>query len=241
MSDLPIIITRAQPGAAKTLKGLLALGLKPLLSPALTLQPDPDILVPSPEGFSGVIFTSANGARFYGERETDRTLPAWCVGPSTAAAAREVGFEEVHEGTGNATRLAALIASTIAPPPLPLLHIANAAATGDLQKELKMRRYKVKFVPLYRADTAPALEPDVIETLASGKPAIVLVHSAKGAEAFAHLSRDHSVSALTAVAISPPAARPLAQLGYAQTFVARMPNEARLMETLKEAIAALSA
>ncbi len=241
MSKLAVIITRAQPGANQTAPRVEALGHVPIIGPALTLQANPSVELPSPDDFSGIIFTSANGARFYAQRETDRELPAWCVGPTTAAAAREVGFTEVHQSTGNAVRLAALIASTIAPPEKPLLHIANAAAKGDLQRELKMRRYRVKFVPLYQADTAPELDPKVHDILVQAVPAIVLVHSAKGAAAFAELARDLPVAALTAVAISRPAAAPLVELGLGDVHIAVAPNENALMDALKAAAATLSA
>lgn len=239
--SVPVIITRAEPGASKTVQGVTALGLTPVLSPALTLQADPSVTLPDPEGFSGVIFTSANGARFYAEREDDRTLPAWCVGPATARAARDVGFETVHESTGNAVRLAALIASTIAPPEKPLLHIANAAAKGDLQRELKMRRYKVKFAPLYRATVAPDLSDDATALFNNGTPGIVLVHSAKGSAAFVDLTSEEQRQNLVVAAISTVASEPLREAGMENITVAAAPNERALMKTLEEVAATLSA
>jgi len=241
MSKLPIIITRVQPGAKQTAARLEALGWNAIVSPALTLQSDPSVEIPDVEDVSGIIFTSANGARFYGEREDDRSLPAWCVGPSTAAAARKEGFEEVHESTGNAVRLAALIASTIAPPEKPLLHVANAAAKGDLQRELKMRRYRVKHAPLYRAARAPDLDDRVKTIMNEGQKAIVLVHSAKGAEAFVELARDLPIASLIAVAISRPAAAPLAELGISDVHISAAPNEDALMTTLQAVMDTLSA
>ncbi len=238
--NIPVIITRAEPGASQTGPRVDALGFKPIVSPALTLQMDPEITLPSVEDFSGVIFTSANGAKFFAELEDDRSLPAWCVGPSTAAAARDVGFTEVHESTGNAVRLAALIASTIAPPEKPMLHIANAAAKGDLQRELKMRRYRVKFVPLYRAGVAPTLDPVIGKMLKDKVKAIVLVHSAKGANAFVTLTEGLPLSSLILVAISTPAAAPLIEAGLSDAHIATAPNERALLDKLKEAAATLS-
>lgn len=238
--SIPVIITRAEPGASKTFKGVGALGLQPILSPALILQADPDVDLPDVNGLSGVIFTSANGARFYAERENDRGLTAWCVGPATARAARDVGFEEVEESSGNASALAATIASTIAPPEKPLLHVANSAAKGDLQRELKMRRYKVKFAPLYRAMTAPGLSPEAQSLLQTKTPGIVLVHSAKGSDAFLELVADHSHAGLSVVAISSLAAAPLEAAGLTNIHIATTPNERSLMDALKQAAATLS-
>jgi len=239
MSTVPVIIARAQPGADKSNARVTELGYEAIVSPALTLQSNPDTELLPPEKISGLVFTSANGARFYAEREDDRSLPAWCVGPATGAAARKEGFTEVHESTGNAVRLAAMIASTIAPPEKPLLHIANAAAKGDFQREMKMRRYKVKFAPLYQAGTAPSLNPGAEKLLDGKTPSIVLVHSAKGAEAFAQLTKDLSVSAATLISISTIAARPLEDLGYKGIHIAAAPNENALMETLQATMATL--
>ena len=132
MSGLPVIITRAEPGAGQTAQRVAALGLVPLVSPALSLQAEREVSLPAPETVAGLVFTSANGVRFYSEREPRRDLTAWCVGPSTAQAAREAGFTDVRESAGNARDLAAFIAASATPQDAPLLHVANAAASGVL-------------------------------------------------------------------------------------------------------------
>lgn len=238
---IPVLITRTQPGADKTEIGVDALGLTPIVSPALTLQADPAVTLPEIDKFSGLIFTSANGVKFYAERDENRDLPAWCVGPATAAAASEVGFDEVHESAGDAKQLAAFIASTIGPPEKPLLHIANAAAKGDLAAALKMRRYKVSFSPLYHAGTSAALSDDASKLLDSKKPGILLVHSAKGAAAFLQLAADKPLSQLIAVVISNPAASALKTANIEHIHIAKRPNERALMDALSEAVATLSA
>ena len=241
MNGLPVIITRAEPGATQTARRVEALGFTALVSPVLMLQADPAVTLPPPDSLSGLIFTSANGVRFYIERETAWALDAWCVGPSTAQAAREAGFARVHESAGNARQLADFIAGEIAPPSRPLLHVANAAASGELQRNLAARGYPIVFTPLYRADTAPALSEPARLLLTSRAPAIVLVHSAKGAQAFARLSTSHALSELVCVAISTAATRPLRQSWLRAFHVAREPNEDALLDALKVAGAILSA
>ena len=59
--SLPVIVTRAEPGASETAARLKAGGYKPLLSPALVLEPlntDLDL-----SGVTDLVFTSANGVR----------------------------------------------------------------------------------------------------------------------------------------------------------------------------------
>lgn len=241
MTNTPVIIARAQPGTSKSEARVDALGYSAIVSPALTLQSDPDVQLPPLDGFSGLVFTSANGARFFAEKYEDRSLPAWCVGPATATAAKKAGFETVHESSGNAVALAAFIASTIAPPAKPLLHVANAAAKGDFKREMKMRRYKVKFAPLYRAAPAPKLEDAAIAALKGGEDCVILIHSAKGAEAFHTLAKSLPKSSAHIVAISSVAARPLEGKGYKSIHIAARPNENALMKTLKTVMDTLSA
>ena len=63
---------------------------RPVVSPILEIVP-----LPAPldlDGLQGLIFTSANGVEQFAARSPDRSLPAWCVGEMTAAAARRAGL-----------------------------------------------------------------------------------------------------------------------------------------------------
>lgn len=236
MTNVPVIIVRTQPGAGKTQARVKALGYSAIVSPVLTLQSDSTVLLSPLTGFSGLVFTSANGVRFFAQQHIDRTLPAWCVGPATATAAKQAGFETVHESSGNAVTLAAFITSTVAPPTKPLLHIANAAAKDDFQREMKMRHYKAKFAPLYRAVHAPKLDDAAISALRSSEDCVILIHSAKGAEAFHSLAKALPKTDANIVAISSVATRPLQKKGYKSIHVAPRPNENALMQALESVL-----
>lgn len=240
-SRIPVIITRAEPGTSETAARIEALGAEPILASVLSLQPDPDAPLADLKSVTGLVFTSANGVRVYAEREGDRTLTAWCVGPATATAAREAGFSDVRESAGNAIDLAEFIAANAKPSSHPLLHVANAAAKGDLKAELERLGFAVQFTPLYRMQPAAALPDAAIQALTQEAPAIVLIHSAKGAERFAALCENLSRDQLTAVAISDPASAPLAPLKLAGLHIADAPNEDSLLSALDAAIATLSA
>jgi uroporphyrinogen-III synthase len=221
--SLSVIVTRTLPGARDTADHLARLGYTPLLSPMLTIVEtglDPDALI----GVRHIVFTSANGVRPLGAGG----LTAWCVGPSTAEAARKAGFESVIEGDGNAEDLAGLILA--ARPEGPLLHIANEAAAGDLVAALKAGGLDARFTAPYRTDPAAALAPEAAATLASGTPVIVLIHSAKAAAAIAALRPNLTHAAL--VAISAAAAAPLKVGAGLGTWIAERPNEDSLMEAL---------
>ena len=237
----PILITRAEPGASETAARVEALGARAIRSPVLHMNMLETASLTSPDTLSGLVFTSANGVRAYVERSDHRALPAWCVGPATAAAAQQAGFEQVRESAGNAVDLARFIAAHSRPETRPLLHVANAAAKGDLRRSLETAGFSVAFAALYEMRPAEALAADAREAMAGGQPVLVFVHSAKGAERFAELCAGLSTHALIAIAISQPAAARLAVLDLKALHIAPEPNEDGLFAALPSAIATLSA
>jgi uroporphyrinogen-III synthase len=241
VTHLPIIITRAEPGASETEARLRALSLTPIVAPMLSLQPRHDQDLPDPSTIAGLVFTSANGVRVFASRNQERTLPAWCVGPATAQAAHIAGFQSVLESSGNAVDLAHFISAHKSPEAAPLLHVANGAAAGTLKSTLEQDGHKVLFAPLYDMKPAETLASEVDQLMARHDPAIVLIHSQKGAEAFANLVAERSVSNLITVGISNAACKPMTRLGTGAIYVADAPNEDGLFAALQTAIATLSA
>lgn len=237
----PVIITRAEPGASETAARVEALGARVILAPVLKLEPDLSSPIPDLSTLSGLVFTSANGVRTFSDRAHQRALTAWCVGPATAAAAREAGFSDVRESAGNAIDLAHFIARNSDAPSAPLLHVANAAAKGDLKTQLEALGYAVSFAPLYAMRPATELPDAAVQAIESRSPALVLIHSAKGAAQFARLCEARCLSTLAAIAISEPASAPLARLHLEAIYLASAPNEDQLIAALEAAIATLSA
>lgn len=238
---LPLIVTRAEPGAGETVGRLKQLGLRPVLAPMLSLEPCEHEVLPDLSDISGLVFTSANGVRVFADRASERGLPAWCVGPATAAAARMAGFEQVHESAGNALDLAKFIAANTRPEARPLLHVANRAAAGTLKSELEQAGFRVIFAPLYEMRPADTLPSQVEQIVANEQTAIVLIHSRKGASAFSNLVPPDTGSALVAIAISEVASEPLRARSLQSIHIAESPNEDGLFAALRAAIATLSA
>lgn len=238
---LPALIIRAEPGAEETAVRVAALGVEPIVSPVLAYKARTDAPLAAPQAYSGLVFTSANGVRAFADRSDDRTRCAWCVGPATASAARNHGFPHVRESSGNAIDLARFIAGHSLPGSLPLLHVANAAAKGDFKQALTARGFAVEFAPLYDMLPAESLSAEALEVIATGTPAFVLIHSAKGAQSFVRLCGERPTSQLIAVAISEPASRSLLPLDLAALHISRTPNEDGLMTVLQSVIATLSA
>ncbi len=231
MSDAKVIITRAQPGADATALRVLELGLSPIISPALSLRlvhPVPAIPI---EGCAGILFTSANGVRFFTRVSDVRNLIAWCVGPSTSAAAREVGFANVYDADGNSADLAKLVAQKSVPDDGHLVHIANTAAGNALQSELLRKGFDIRFVGLYEPTEITKLNDEAAQCVDAGKSFCVLIHSAKGAAAFAKLFAPFEGVQTTFICVSDKAAKPVSHLGAIR--VADRPNEDALLQNLR--------
>jgi uroporphyrinogen-III synthase len=226
--SLPVIVTRAEPGASETMARLAAMDVTPIASPMLSLA-RLDVDMPDLSGVQHLVFTSANSVRFFTEASSVRAAKAWCVGPSTAGAAREAGFAAVYEGAGDAAALAADILVALPEGTEGVLHVANEAAAGDLVARLKEGGLPAEFLALYETRPSEDLTPEAEAALAAG-PACVLIHSAKGAAAFAWAAGD--LDQAIVVAISEAAARPLQGREVAAIHVAEAPNEDALLATL---------
>lgn len=236
--SLAVIVTRAQPGADETAAHLAELGYKAILSPMLKIA-DTGLDRAALESVTELVFTSANGVRaFLTAGAGTEGFTAWCVGPATSAAAREAGFAIIVEGDGDADDLARLILTARSELAGPLLHIANDAAAGNLVATLKAAGLDARFEAAYRTQAEPSLNADALSALVQG-PAIVLVHSAKGATALAASGAPLERAGI--VAISENAAAPLEARANAGLWIAARPNEAALMAALHDAAATLQA
>ena len=232
MSQPPVIITRAQPGATATAAHLAEMGIGSIVSPALNLQ----LKKPVPEipllGASGVLFTSANGVRFFSEVSADRSLQAWCVGPSTAAAARDAGFAIVHNADGNSEDLAELVIAWSNPKSGHFVHVANTAAGSILRDRLLDAGFEIEFVGLYEPVEAVRLSPAAEDALRADAAVCVLIHSAKGASSFAKLCAEFEGVQITFICVSDKAAEPIKRLGHVR--VADRPNETALLSLVRD-------
>ena len=230
-----IIITRAAPGAAQTAERLSAIGASVIISPALELcarnEPVPDLDV-----IGGLVFTSANGVRFFSEACDRRDLPAWCVGPATASQALREWFSPVHQSSGDAHDLAHYIAHHWSGGDKALLHVANAAAGSNLRTALEAEGFSITFLPLYEACPAATLSNEASDALKNSARTIVLGHSRKGVEAFLTLTRNMDLSHTEFVVISEQAAAPLETIGATRVHIATHPDDDHLISALERVL-----
>src|SRR5262245_18884914 len=101
--DMRLLVTRPEPDNARTAAELRARGHEVMLAPLLRIEPVPDADLGNGP-WSGVLITSANGARAiaaHKRRAALDALPVLAVGQASAAAARDAGISDVTSADGD--------------------------------------------------------------------------------------------------------------------------------------------
>jgi uroporphyrinogen-III synthase len=230
-----ILITRPREDAAALAEKLKARGHEVLVEPMLEIRLVADAKVDLSD-VQALLFTSANGVRAFAAAETRRDLTAFCVGDTTAATAREVGFAKVESASGNVDDLARLVRERLNAADGALLHAAGAAVAGDLAGALAQDGFTVRRAVLYAAEPVNSLSPVAAAALKARQVDMVVFFSARTAETFARLVREAglapALSRTVALGLSPAVLQALVGLPWAMTESARQPQEADLIRAI---------
>jgi uroporphyrinogen-III synthase len=97
--------------------------------------------------FQGLIFTSENGVRAFAKLNTERNLPAFCVGNQTALVARSCGFLAVS-AQGDTNQLILLLKEQASE--LRLLYLRGKHVSADIEQELRKDNIKVVSKIVYK-------------------------------------------------------------------------------------------
>lgn len=211
----PFVIVRPEPGASATATAAEQAGLRPLVMPLFEIEPV-EWRAPGTARLDGLLLTSANAVRFGGdELGRLRALPAYCVGESTAAMARDSGFSIAAVGKGGIDALLELL-----PGDLRLLHLC-----GTGRREPDAPKQTVSAVPVYRASELPP--PRSLFHLAG---AVVAVHSPRAAARLTVVADQAGLrrEAVEIVAISPEAAAAAGD-GWQSVSAAAEPTDSALL------------
>ncbi|MGG7566899.1 uroporphyrinogen-III synthase [Rhodovulum sp. DZ06] len=225
------LITRPEPGAATEAATRAAQGWTPIRAPLTELRKVP--AAPDLSGLSSLVFTSANGVRCADLPGAARALPAWCVGPATAEAARAAGFDArtpPEDAGGNAEALAAHLSAALAPGAR-LLHLRGRHGTGGLAEALARDGITLSEAVVYEmaeADPAPAAA-----ALRAGRLEGAGFWSPRAARLFAGMVAGAPdllapAARISAAAISPAAAAALAPVGFRRIVVSERPDGAAM-------------
>lgn len=241
MSEAPsgsaVLVTRPEPGAEETARRLVALGFRPVLAPALVLEPRPFRLPPA----QALLLTSRAAARaLAAATPAASALPVLAVGEATAAAARAHGFLNVAAAGGDAAALAELAAARLDSAAGPLLLAVGEGYGQDLAAGLRARGFRVLRRVAYAARPAKELPPSAKAALVTGEVAAALFFSPRSAACAIALLRAaglaETATRMQALAISPRVARTLesalAPLTWRALRVAERPDQDALLDLL---------
>jgi uroporphyrinogen-III synthase len=234
-----VLITRAEPDAARLARDLAAHGIESLIEPLMTVRFHADSaaiidgLLPDAQA---VLFTSANGLRAFAEATARRDIKAFAVGDATAAAARQAGFADVESAGGNVDGLAALVIAKLTPSDGAVIHAAGTVTVGDLSGQLSAANFIVRRAVLYETVPAERLSDTTRTALQQGEIDAVLFFSPRNAASFVALAADlaPACARLTAIALSPAIANALSPLSWGHIAVAAAPNEAALIAAIQQ-------
>ena len=188
-----LAITRPLEDAAPLVSELADIGIETIVAPLMVIEviPGPEIDL---EGVQGVLFTSANGARAFAVRSSDRDIPVYAVGDATARASKDLKFKNVTTASGDVDALAALVSRSCDPDNGDLLHACASIVAGDLSGILATNGFRVVRHVLYQAMAAQELSVDVIEAIRAKKVDGMIVYSPRTAHILDTLMVDAGLS-----------------------------------------------
>ncbi|MEQ8406624.1 MAG: uroporphyrinogen-III synthase [Oceanicaulis sp.] len=231
----PVLVTRAEPGASRTVERLSARGVEAVNAATAAIEYRTRAI--DLAGVALLAFTSPNAVGAFVQNSDRRDLPVMAVGAVTASAARAAGFSNVTSADGDGAALGRLIAS--APPDGPVLHVTGADQGYALAEALGARGVTADTLTLYEAVETGPLSAQTAAALQAG--AVILIHSPLGARRFAgridEAGLRPALAGCDVAAISAKAAAPLAQ-GPLRSFIsAETPDEEALFTVLDQILA----
>ncbi len=177
---------------------------------------------PEASTFDALVLTSANAAVHAGPPlQLYDALPCYCVGETTAFAARAAGLDRIRTGAGDG---AALLEMMAADGMGAALHLCGRDHLGLEHPATRLERRVV-----YAAEPAAELAQEAVRALAAG--ALVLIHSPRAARVFADLLDKAEIDRanVSLAAISPAAAQALGT-GWRNVLAAPVPRDQALLE-----------
>ncbi|SIO49687.1 uroporphyrinogen-III synthase [Rhodovulum sp. ES.010] len=237
--DLPLLLlTRPRPQSARFADAFTArfgTGVEIVTAPVMEIVPDDD---PVPlDGVDGLIFTSENGVAAFAEVQSDRTLPAWCVGDRTAQAARAAGFATATASDGTATALVRDIAAHA--PGGRLLHLRGEHAAGDVVGDLAALGFEVESRVIYRQRAIPL--DDAALARAAAAPATLLPLFSPRSASLVGAAFEGRSARLDIVAMSPAVTQAWRGPAPFRLREAARPDAEAMLDALGELLAAPAA
>jgi uroporphyrinogen-III synthase len=231
-----VLVTRSRPDSQRTAQRLSELGHEAVIAPLFEIRifAGPELQL---DGIQAVLATSVNGVRALAQRSEHRDIKVLAVGTETAAVARNHGFVDVADASGDASSLALMAREMLRPEAGGLLHVRGAAASPDPVAELARAGFAVRSDVLYETVDAPELPGTAARALRNGALDAVLVFSPRSASLLAGRVTRAGLSLackhLHACCISTASADALRGLTFAAIRVASHPDQESVIALLE--------
>ena len=222
---MKVLIIRPQPGADATARRFAAAGYAPVLMPLFAIEHLPPLSV-SVDGYDAILLTSGNAARAArGFLERARDIPIYAVGSATASALAHLSLPVAATGSSG---VEALVGVAAADGHTKLLWLAGE----DHSAVPQIAGVHIDIAIVYRS---AALETPAQFAAQVTICDAVILHSSRAAVHFAHLCDAGGLSrSKIALATFSNAIAESAGDGWAQIIVAAAPNDAALMDAIRQ-------
>lgn len=226
-----VLVTRSSNDAARTAAQLEARGLQAVIAPVTRIVATE---VPVPDGtFDALIVTSAHAMEAL-SCLSDQTIPVFAVGPRTADAVRESGFQSIRVADGDAVSLSALIRRERGPTTR-LLHVTARHHKDEPAASLRAAGFTVVQWEAYEARAMESLPAFAQDALRTGRIGAALQYSRRSVDLFLQLAKEArlmaTLDAFPHLCLSDDVAEPLRALGLS-VRIAPTPDEPALLRLL---------
>ncbi len=236
-----ILLTRPEDQARQTAEKLGMLGHSSVVAPLTQIHYRASATI-DPSAFAAIAATSGRAIDALTRQAAFSDLlklPLYCVGNKTAARARDTGFLTVHSADGNVDALVQMLTGALPKDSGRILYAAGKDRTGDLETRLREAGLPVELLVLYEARQSGGFPKSAVEKIRHGQIDAALVYSRRGAEAlrtaFEQGGLDECVQKIAFFVISKAAAQPIIAWNARSITWPDQPNEAALLDLLKEA------
>ena len=238
-----VLVTRPEPGAARTAKALQAAGLEPIILPFTEIIPKPvPGSVARDAGTCDVVAVTSANALVHTPPNLIAALagkPVFAVGDATAKAARDQGLTNVQSANGAADQLAVLISAATSPGAR-IAYLCGQVRMGELENELASAGYDPLLIATYDVQKVSCLTDEFAEMLAADHPDAIIFHSGVSAAIFdadllALICPQH-IERISFFSISRRVAELLPASVAARIVVVQAPRDDALVEAVKKCL-----
>ena len=143
--------------------------------------------------YGGIIFTSANSAKFLNLDNIDKKIKCFCVGNATEKKARSIGFQNTITAEGNVNNLNEIILQNYDIKDKRLLYVSGEIVSSDLDQKLLKEGFQVKRIINYRVSHNHKFDENFVNELKIKMPDMVYIYSQNSALSYLNFIKNYQL------------------------------------------------